>query len=611
MPLPSDTQLHLVNSVDEASALMSWLGNRREVLAVDTETSGLDPYAPGAKLRLIQIGDEHAGWAIPWDRWGGVAMEALNKYEGELTFHNLPFDAPWLKLHANWEVPWHRTHDTLIMAQIERPGGRNDLKYLTKTFVDPTADAGQKDLKKIMKQNGWDWGTIPTDFEEYWVYSALDTVLGAHLKAHFRTNEKLPEVYDLEMSVRRVCSRMEFNGMRVDTEYSKFKYDELMKYVEDSKAWAQENWGVLIGSNPQLAKFFQEGLGAEFEKFSEKTGAPSVDKEQLGKFRTSPNEMVRNVANFILGVRSAEKMGNSYFKNFLEMNTDGLVHPTIKTMGARTGRMSVTDPALQTIPRGDATVRDAFIPVRDGEVIISCDYSQVEMRLLAHFSRDPVLQQAFREADETGGDFFVGLGKQIYSDPDFSKKDPRRGLVKGTMYGSAYGSGIQKMAETAGVTYDQMAEVAEGVFSTFPGIKGFMAEIERLGSRREKEEGIGYIVTPMGRKLPCDQGRVYSLTNYMLQGTAAELMKKAIVRLDAAGYTDMLCVPIHDEMVLSVPESDQDFIAKDVENIMSYSNGEFAVDLPAEADSGLHRWGDKYRKKGEVFGYDASALQPM
>jgi DNA polymerase-1 len=608
MPLPSDVQLNLVNSVEEASNLMSWLGNRREVLAVDTETSGLDPYAPGAKLRLIQLGDEHTGWAIPWERWGGVAMEALTKYEEELTFHNLPFDAPWLKIHAGWEVPWHRTHDTLIMAQIERPGGRNDLKYLSKTFVDPTADAGQKDLKKIMKQNGWDWGTIPTDFDEYWVYSALDTVLGAHLKAHFRTNEKLPEVYDLEMAVRRVCSRMEYNGMRVDTEYSKFKYDQLMQYVEDSKVWAQENWGISIGSNPQLAQFFQSALGAKFDKHSEKTGNPSVDKEQLGKFRTSNNPAIRDVANFILGVRSAEKMGNSYFKNFLEMNTDGIVHPSIKTMGARTGRMSVINPALQTIPRGDATVRDAFIPRRAGEVIISCDYSQVEMRLLAHFSRDPVLQNAFREADATGGDFFVGLGKQIYGDPDFSKKDPRRGLVKGTLYGSAYGSGIQKMAETAGVTYDQMAEVAQGVFSTFPGIKGFMAEIESLGSKREKEEGIGYIITEGGRKLPCDPGRVYSLTNYMLQGTAAELMKKAIVRLDAAGYTDYCQVPIHDEMVFSLPEADAQDAMKDIEEIMSYCNGEFAVDLPAEAEGGLDRWGSKYRKKGEVFGYDPASL---
>jgi DNA polymerase-1 len=94
----------------------------------------------------------------------------------------------------------------------------------------------------------------------------------------------------------------------------------------------------------------------------------------------------------------------------------------------------------------------------------------------------------------------------------------------------------------------------------------------------------------------------------MLQGTAAELMKKAIVRLDAAGYTDYMCVPIHDEMVFSLPADGAADAMKDIESIMSYCDGQFAVDLPAEAEGPLDRWGSKYRKKGEVFGYDPASL---
>lgn len=592
--------------MEEASQLIAWLGNRRDSLAIDTETTGFDPYAPDAGLRLVQFGDQHTGWAVPWERWGGVVLEVLDKYDRDLSFFNIDFEEKWLRQHAGFKMPWHRCHDVMIMAQIERPGMPNTLKGLSDKFVDPTASVGQADLKAVMKKNKWTFANIPIDYEEYWLYGALDTVLTAHLKTHFNTDKKLPEVYDLEMAVRRICSVMQANGMRVDLDYSAVKHRELMASVENSKRWAEQNWGINIGASGQLADFFERGLGAKFTKFTG-SGAPSVNKEQLAIFRTSPDPMVRDVANFILKTRSDEKLGNSYFKNFLQMNTDGLVHPSIKTLQARTHRMSVTDPALQTIPRGDATVRDAFIPRNAGEVIVSCDYSQVEMRLLAHFSNDPALQSAFNEADATGGDFFVGLGKQIYNDPDFSKKDSRRGLVKGTMYGSAYGSGIQKMAETAGVTYDQMAEVAEGVFQTFPGIRGFMKEVEHLGSRREREEGVGYIETRMGRRLPCDPGRVYALTNYMLQGTAAELMKQAIVRLDAAGYTDYMCVPIHDEMVFSLPEVEAVEAMKDIEEIMSYMDG-FAVALPAEAEGPLNRWGDKYRKKGEVFGYDSSSL---
>src|SRR4030095_3992840 len=289
--------------------------------------------------------------------------------------------------------------------------------------------------KDAMKNHGWTWATIPVDFEAYYLYSALDPILAVHLCNHYRTDLKFPQTYDLEMSVRRICTQMESTGMRVDLEYSQRKFDELTSYVIDSKNWAKENWGISIGSNPQLVDFFQNQLGAQFEVFSKTSGNPSIDKEQLGIFAKNENPTIAGVAKFILEVRNADKMSNSYVKNFLEMNVDGIVHPSIKTMGARTGRMSVTSPALQTIPKDDKMgVRGAFLPRNPGEILISGDYSQVEMRLLAHFSGDEALQAAFKEADETGGDFFVTIGRQIYNDPTFDKKDKRRGLMKNVMY---------------------------------------------------------------------------------------------------------------------------------------------------------------------------------
>lgn len=594
--LPSDIDLRLVSCIDDLFDLKRWLGQPREVMGLDTETSGLDPFEHGAKLRLIQIGDHHTGWAIPWEGWGGAALECMNAWKGQFTLHNASFDAKWLKEHANWDMPWDRTDDTMIMGQIENPGGRNDLKYLSTQHVDPLADAGQKELKDAMKKHNWTWGTIPVDFEAYWVYSALDPILAAHLWSHFRTDLKFPQTYDLEMAVRRICTEMETTGMRVDLEYSQNKFDELTSYVVDSKAWAKENWGIAIGSNPQLADFFQNELGAQFEVFSKTSGKPSVDKEQLGIFAKNENPTISGVAKFILEVRNADKMSNSYFKNFLEMNVDGVVHPSIKTMGARTGRMSVTSPALQTIPKDDKMgVRGAFLPRNPGEILVSCDYSQVEMRLLAHFSGDPALQAAFKEADETGGDFFVSIGRQIYNDPTFDKKDKRRGLMKNVMYGAAYGSGIAKMAEAAGVPIEQMKAVSDDIFSTYPGIKAFMTETEALGNKREQLEGIGYIVTGTGRRIPADKGKMYTLTNYTLQGTAAELMKKAIVRLEAAGYGEFMLMAIHDEMIFSLPPDMVEQALPEIQDLMSYVDGEFAVDLLAEPEViGSGSWGDKY-----------------
>lgn len=594
--LPEDTSLRLVESIDDLFDMKRWFGERRDIMGLDTETSGLDPWAPGAKLRLVQIGDHREGWAVPWERWGGAAIELMDAWKGGFTLHNASFDAKWLKVHADWEMPWDRTDDTMIMAQIEDPSGPADLKTLSTRFIDPMADAGQKELKTAMKVQNWTWATIPVNFPAYYLYSALDPVLAAHLWSHYRTDLSFPVAYDLEMSVRRVCTEMEMNGMRVDLEYSKKRFDELKKQVEESKAWAKENWGIAIGSNPQLADFFLNQLGAKFEVFSKTSGKPSVDKNQMALFLVSEDQTVREVAKFINEVRNADKMSNSYFKNFLEMNNDGIVHPSVKTMGARTGRMSVTSPALQTIPKDDTMgVRKAFIPRNEGDVLISCDYSQVEMRLLAHFSGDPALQAAFREADATGGDFFVSIGRQVYNDPSFSKKDPRRGLMKGVMYGAAYGSGIQKMADTAGVSFEEMKKVSDDIFGAYPGIKAFMLDTENLGIQREESEGQGYIVTATGRKIPADKGKLYTLTNYTLQGTAAELMKKAIVRLDAAGYGPYLQMAIHDEMIFSMPPEMVEKALPEIEELMSYCNGEFAVDLPAEPEViGSENWGSKY-----------------
>lgn len=594
--LPEDTSLRLVTCIDDLFDMKRWMGERRDVLGLDTETSGLDPWEPGAKLRLVQIGDHREGWAVPWEGWGGAAIECMNAWQGRFTLHNASFDAKWLKVHANWEMPWDRTDDTMIMAQIEDPSGPADLKTLSTRYVDPMSAAGQKELKAAMKAHGWTWATIPVDFPAYYLYSALDPVLAAHLWSHYRTDLSFPQAYDLEMSVRRVCTDMEMTGMRVDLEYSQKRFDELKLEVEKSKAWALENWGIPIGSNPKLSAFFQDELGAKFEVFSKTSGNPSVDKNQMELFLHDDNPTVRQVAKFINRVRNADKMSNSYFKNFLTMHNDGVVHPSVKTMGARTGRMSVTSPALQTIPKDDAMgVRKAFLPRNPGEILVSCDYSQVEMRLLAHFSGDAALQAAFKEADLTGGDFFVSIGRQVYNDPTFSKKDPRRGLMKGVMYGAAYGSGIQKMADTAGVPFDEMKKVSDDIFSAYPGIKRFMQETEALGNMREASEGVGYIVTGTGRHIPADKGKMYTLTNYTLQGTAAELMKKAIVRLDAAGYGPFMLMAIHDEMIFSLPPEMVEKSLPEIEALMSYVDGEFDVDLPAEPEViGSSNWGSKY-----------------
>lgn len=433
-------------------------------------------------------------------------------------------------------------------------------------------------------------------------YSALDPVLTMRLHELYQKKVGLggayAGVYDLEMAVRHVVTRMEQHGARVDLDYSRAKYEELSSYSGKVKAWARAKHGILLSSNKQLADWF-ESQGEEITIFSEKTGGPSVDKQQLKIFLESENPDVIELVTQTLNMRKASKLASSYFENFLNYSVheaDGdVVHPSIKTLGARTARMSISAPALQQVPKQDATVRRSFIP-RDGNKLVTVDYSQIEMRMMAHFSHDEGLIAAFAEADRTGGDFFVEIGKEVYQEPDFQKSDKRRSLLKNTAYGLCYGAGVNKMAASAGVPVDRMAAVVKGLETRFPGIRRFMREIEDLGVRRERGEGQGYVITPIGRRLPCDEGRLYTLVNYNLQSSAADVLKRAIVDLDSAGYGPYMILPVHDEVVFDLPEEHVEQALKEVPEIMADKTG-FDLPLLAEAEGPYDDWGMKYASK--------------
>jgi DNA polymerase-1 len=261
------------------------------------------------------------------------------------------------------------------------------------------------------------------------------------------------------------------------------------------------------------------------------SGQKSASKDQLKMLVRDGNEEVKQLAELVLKQRKADKLANTYFKNFLEGNINGVVHPQIRTLAARTGRMSIQDPALQTLPSGDATVRRAFIPRDEDHAIISSDLDQVEFRLTANFSEDPDLINLFNESDKVGGDVFTEIMREVYQDPTAEKSDPRRKLIKGVVYGKLYGAGVSTMALTAGVPDEQMRTVVEAFDRSYPGVKLMAQQIEDIGMRRLRSEGIGYVLTKTGRRLPCDDDRVYSLTNYLVQASAAEIFNSRSTRL--------------------------------------------------------------------------------
>ncbi len=600
-----DIRLELVDSVDQAQKFITWLGERRphNAIAVDTETGELpggkreDALSPWhGKLRLVQVGDGQTGWSIPWDEWNGVFYEAMDKFDGPLVCHNIAFEARWFEIQSRWKMPWERAHDTMIMAHLIDPLGSGALKRLTSQYVDPQAAALQSQLDEGLVKNGWTWGTVPINYQPYWAYGALDPILTMRLWEMFwdkcGPGQPYSRAYELEMNTRRIVTRMELNGARLDLDYSKRKYDELVQYTEQVKDWAKANYnGLSITSNAQLVRQF-EALGAVITETTP-SGQKSASADQLKLLVRDGSPEVQELASTALKQRKADKLASTYFSNFINDNVNGFVHPSVKTLGARTGRMSIQNPALQTLPKGDDTVRRAFLPKDDDHVIITSDLDQVEFRMFASMSQDDNLINLFNLADATGSDPFTEIGREIYQDPSMQKSDKRRGLIKGVVYGRLYGAGVAKQALTAGVPEDQMRAVSNAFDERFPGMQLFQKKVEDIGMRRLQAEGQGYVNTWTGRRLPCDEDRVYTLVNYLIQGGAAEVFKSNLVKLDQADLTDLFIVTVHDEIVLNASRKDAEEVKQLVRKCMTTTEG-WAVPLTADADGPLENWGAKY-----------------
>ena len=410
--------LRAVETLDDAFELKRWLGEQRGVVALDTETSGVNVYAPDFRVRLLQLGTANEAWVVPFERWIGLADEILTAYVNDgktITMHNSRFDKLALQM-CGVDVPWHAIDDTMIAIRLAEPHKLAGLKPSAMRHISAAAGDSQKALSDAMRKNGWTWATVPLDFPWYRYYAAMDTILTARLREVPAVLEGFNSpVYGLEMDVRAICSRMEQRGMRINREFCVEKGAEL-RFEADTLA---EEINATHGFHPTSTADFARWLirsGAPPGKTTP-AGAPSTDKEALADIVgdvTCP-AVVRDVVAKVLRLRQCMKMASSYFDNFIKMaDSNDVLHPSIETVAARTGRMSVRDPALQTLPRVSSDpdsklVRSAVRARTDDELLVACDYEQIELRQTGSFSGDDGLCDAFADADAGGDDFFLSL----------------------------------------------------------------------------------------------------------------------------------------------------------------------------------------------------------
>ena len=579
----------MVETADDVAEFWRWLSAQPWV-AFDTETSGLDPFFPKFRVRIIQFGTTTDAWVLNADHWKGLIADVFRRYEGFFVAHNSRYDILALERWGGIEVPWHRVHDTMIAMRLAEPTESAALKAATKRHVSAGSANAQFHLNEAMKRQGWDFDTVPIDFPPYLFYAALDTILTARL---FETDAAragmASPVYPLEMQTRSVCTRMESNGMRVNRAFCLDTDDSLGVESDGAKARAESTYGLRLTSNGDLGRWLLDSDARPHLTKTTDGGQISVDREVLQNIvYHCPGTPAADVAGLALMVRRVDKVRGTYIRNFLDYSDgDGMLHPQIETLAARTGRMSIRTPALQTLPKRSEdpaykTVRQSVIPYEDDHVLISVDFDQIELRLIAALSEDVGLIDAFHEADAVGSDFFTEAARNVYDDPDFKKTDPRRAPVKNFFYSAAYGAGIEKMAVTAGVPVVKMHEIRNSIADTYPGFFTY-------GTRCQYEaQGTYEVKTAYGRRLMVDRDRVYTALNCIIQGTAADVMKQSLVNLASAGLEDMLIVPVHDEVLMSVPRDQADEVLAECSASMTCHD--FVVPLTVEGHTG-ETWG--------------------
>lgn len=598
MPALDNVKLHLVETFEEAQSLKEW-ASRQPYLAVDTEGTGYHPDVD--TTRMVQFGNADEGWAVSIEMrgWGALCREILTEHTGQYVAHNAKFDAAMIRKDLQFDFPLHRTHDTMIMHHVLNPQHRSGLKAVAARLIDPSATAGDEALKQDFKDYGWDWATIPTTHPTYWHYSALDTVLTARLYEllYPQIQKEAPAAYDLECATAWLTERVERRGPHLDREYAQENLSTFHNKSHELRQQIKSEYGIEPGSASGIITIL-EAAGHTFTKLT-KGGSTALDKEVMDQINHPLVTLIRQY-------RTYQKLSSTYLENFISGTSDDhpYLHPSINSLGfsetsktgygVKTSRMSMSEPNLQNLPKVNKKNKDHpaqiirnCITARPGHTLLFCDFSQIEMRLLAHYSQDQNLINAFQH-----GDFFVNLARQIFQDPSLALDDPRRNQTKTIGYAEIYGAGLEKMAAQLQMTTREAAEFKSVWSAMYPGIRAFSQKTTSEAFSNKKQYGIPMVRSDItNRPYIVPEGKEYALVNRRLQGAAAEIFKRKLLQLQACDLDQYMILFVHDEVILDVPNEDVRDVVHVLQEVMN-DDTILRVPITAEISYGP-RWGQK------------------
>ena len=381
------------------------------------------------------------------------------------------------------------------------------------------------------------------------------------------SEEILKLAFDLEFDFIYVLADMENNGIKIDVNLLKELKETNYKYIQELTTKIYETSGVEfnINSPKQLGVVLFETLALPTAKKT-KTGYSTDEAVLNGLFDA------HSVVPLLLNYREAYKLQSTYIEPLLELglkNEDNRIHTSFLHTGTATGRLSSKNPNLQNIPvksEAGSQIRSAFIP-KDGYTLVGIDYSQIELRLLAHFSKDEALVDAFNN----NLDIHYQTAVKIFGE-ELAKE--KRSIAKSINFGLLYGMGSKKLGDTLGISSKEAKIYIESYFKAFKSVKDYLKSIE------ESAHVNGYIKTLLNRKRLFDFESANAMlkaaylreaVNTMFQGSAADLIKLSMVKIHKKYKNNdnmRMLLQIHDELIFEVKEDIADEIIIDLKEIM-------------------------------------------
>jgi len=601
-----EARYHLVRA-EELEALVARLGQAAE-LVLDVETTSVEPLA--AALVGISFSVEAAeawyvpiesvaaeeGALLPREERAGVPLALARERLGPLLEterpakigHNIKYDV--LVLESHGFTVRGVSFDTMIASYCLDPERRShsldnlSLEFLQHRKISYPELFAPGDRTKNIR-------SVP--LEKLSRYSCEDADYTMRLKELFAPKLAglgFTRLFDeVEMPLCLVLKRMEQEGVAIDAaalgELSATVTADLERLTAEIHAAAGETFNV--NSNKQLQHILFEKLGLGAARRT-KTGY-STDEDVL-------RELVPKhpIAGLVLEHRQLSKMKGTYIDALprLVNPRTGRIHTSFNQTVTATGRLSSSDPNLQNIPvrtELGRKIRAAFVP-RAGNILMDADYSQIELRIMAHLSKDRGYVETFRE----GGDIHTRTAARIYGVPESAVTPAMRSSAKTINFGVIYGMGPRGLAGQLDITLEEAKRFIDEYFETYPGVKAYIDRAIEDARRRS------YAETLLGRRrllpeIASDDARMKSFSeriavNTPIQGTAADMIKIAMVRLDGEiarrGLRSRMILQVHDELVFEVAPRETDEMESLVRESMESA---LALDVPVRVDIGTGR----------------------